>query len=165
MPGGTVAAQSDTDEFLLLSGEDGHTIFRSEGVRFVFDDASSIGNAVLAVRAAGNGTNEVMAIDPAVGGIVFHGRLPQETIPLACFGAGMPGHFLASMDSHDGHWIQVVNGRGENTNKWRLPRSEDIRGAQRCRDYPSFADGLILMIGQDQVLAYEHDPGEGGGKL
>jgi hypothetical protein len=162
MPGGMVVAQSGADELLLLSGEDGHTLFRSEGVRFVFDNASSIGNAVVAVRGTRNGADEAMVIDTARSRIVFQGRLPQETIPLRSFGTTMPDQFLASVDGNDGLGIQVVNGRGENTSPWRLPRSEDIRGAPPRRYYPLFADGLILMIAQDHVLAYEHDPGVGG---
>jgi hypothetical protein len=33
-----------------------------------------------------------------------------------------------------------------------------MRGAPRGRYEAFFADGLILMAGEDQVLAYEHDP-------
>ena len=158
MSGGLIAALSDADELLLLSGEDGHTVFRSTGTRFIFDTAVNIGSAVYAYRATGNGSNEVMVIDPAGGRIVFQGRLPQDTSPLTVGGAGASEQLLASVERSDGGWLQVVNNRGEDTSPWRLPRSEDLRSTPRVRYYPVFADGLILMIGDNQVLAYEHDP-------
>jgi len=158
IPGGMIVAQNDADELLLLSGEDGHVVFRSTGTRFVFDNAANIGNAVYAVRAIGNGSNEVMVIDPAGGRLIFQGRLPQEAKPCRVVGAGSSEQLLVSVERSDGGWLQVVNNRGENTSPWRLPRSEDLRGASRVRYYPVFADGLILMIGDNQVLAYEHDP-------
>lgn len=158
MPGGMMVAQNDAEELLLLSGEDGHIVFRSAGTRFVFDNAGYIGNAVYAYRATGNGSNEVMVIDPAGGRLIFQGRLPQEARPVMVVGAGASEQLLVSVERSDGGWLQVVNNRGENTSPWRLPRSEDLRGASRVRYYPVFADGLILMIGDNQVLAYEHDP-------
>jgi hypothetical protein len=160
MPGGTVVALCDGEELLLLSGEDGHILFRSEGVRFVFDHASVIGDAILAVRETADGAREGMVIDPVKSRIIFQGRLPPGTTPLRAFGTGMPDHVLASVESGDSRWLQVVNGRGEEARDWRLPRSEDIRRAQRGRYYPLFVDGLILMVGDSLVLAYEHDPGD-----
>jgi hypothetical protein len=62
-------------------------------------------------------------------------------------------------------WIQIINAQGENTNGWRLPRTEDLRDAKGSYNYASyFAGGLILLVGQGEVLAYEHDPGDGGKK-
>ncbi len=158
MPGGAIVALSDADELLLLSGEDGHTVFRSAGKRFVFDSAANLGNQVYAVRAIGNGSNEVMVIDPAGGRLIFEGRLPQEARPVMVIGAGASEQLLVSVERSDGGWLQVANGREENSTPWRLPRGEDLRGASRVRYYPVFADGLILMLGDNQVLAYEHDP-------
>jgi outer membrane protein assembly factor BamB len=164
MPGGMIVAQNDADELLLLSGEDGQSVFRSTGTRFIFENAVNIGNTVYASRATGNGTNEVMVIDPVGGRIVFQGPLPQETKPCRVVGAGASEQLLVSVERSDGGWLQVVNNRETNTSPWRLPRSEDIRRAPRGRYYPVFADGLILMIGDNQVLAYEHDPQEDGKK-
>jgi hypothetical protein len=164
MPGGMIVAQNDADELLLLRGEDGQSVFRSTGTRFIFENAVNIGNAVYASRATGNGTNEVMVIDSAGGRIVFQGPLPQKTKPCRVVGAGASEQLLVRVERSDGGWLQVVNNRETNTSPWRLPRSEDIRSAPRGRYYPVFADGLILMIGDNQVLAYEHDPREDGKK-
>ena len=150
MSGGMVVAQSDTDELLLLNGSDGRIECRSGEVRFAFDEASFVGNAVVLSRRTADGAGEVIVLDPAAGRSLFHGRLPEHASPLMSLGPTMPDQLLVRMDVAGKQWVQVVNTLGKETNKkWRLPGG---------RYHPVFADGLIVLLGDDELLAYEHDP-------
>ena len=175
MAGGTVLAQTAEDELLLLDDEDGRILFRSRGVKFPFDYASNVGEAVIAFHGEGGGTNEVLVLDPAGTTIAFHGRLSQQMQPLMTLGPAMTNQLLVNTYVNNKvkdryvfqRWLHVVDARGENSSGWRLPRSEDIGDTARVFQYnPLFAGDLILVFDQSSgdVLAYEHDPGDGGGK-
>ena len=152
LDGGTILAQTDADELLLIDGMDGRITCRSGDIRLVFKEARFVGNAVIASRGIAEATREVIVLDPTVGKPLFHGRLPEHARPLMSLGPAMPDQLLVQM-GNDSDWISVINTQGKITNKkWRIPTSGG---------YPIFADNLILMFGGDLVRAYEHDPGDG----
>jgi hypothetical protein len=175
MPNGMVLVQTEAEELLLLNGKDGKILRQSEKVRFAFDRASQVEgiDAVIAIRQIGPGTNEVLVLDPAVSRIAFQARLPPSASPLLSLSPAMPDQLLVNTSTNSNvnntdfnqSWIQTVDPQGENTNGWRLPRVEDLRDAKGSYKYsPYFAGGLILLVGHGEVLAYEHDPGEGAKK-
>jgi outer membrane protein assembly factor BamB len=175
MPNGMVLVQTEAEELLLLNGKDGKILRRTDKIRFAFDRAvqGEGTDAVIAIRQIGPGTNEVLVLDPAVNRIAFQGRLPPSASPLSSLGPTMPDQLLVNTSTNSNvnktyfyqSWIQVINAQGENTSGWRLPRTEDLRDAKGSYKYdPYFAGGLILLVGQGEVLAYEHDPGDGGKK-
>jgi hypothetical protein len=175
MPNGMVLVQTEAEELLLLNGKDGKFLRRTDKIRFAFDRAvqGEGTDAVIAIRQIGPGTNEVLVLDPAVNRIAFQGRLPPSMSPLSSLGPTMPDQLLVNTSTNSNvnktyfyqSWIQVINAQGENTSDWRLPRVEDLRDAKGSYKYdPYFAGGLILLVGQGEVLAYEHDPGDGGKK-
>ena len=150
MPGGMLLAQTDTEESLLLNGSDGRIKCRSGEVRFAFDEASFLGNAVVLSRRTADGASEVIVLDPVAGRSLFHGRLPEHASPLMSLGPTMPDQLLVRMDVAGKQWVQVVNTLGKETNKkWRLPAGSY---------HPVFTDGLIVLLGDGELLAYEHDP-------
>ncbi len=172
-----VLAQTEEEELVLLNGETGRVLQRSQGEPFTFDYATAIGDAVIAFRQMGDGTNEVLVLDPAVTGIAFRCRLSAETMqPRMTLGPALPGQLLVNVYYSDRvknrdvprSCIQVIDGKGNNPNGWRLPRNEEIRdkaATEYATEYLSyFTPNAILMVGQGEVLAYEHDPGEGAKK-
>jgi outer membrane protein assembly factor BamB len=171
-----VLAQTEEEELVLLNGETGRVLQRSQGEPFTFDYATAIGDAVIAFRQMGDGTNEVLVLDPAVTGIAFRCRLSAETMqPRMTLGPALPGQLLVNVYYSERvknrevfrSCIQVIDGKGNNPNGWRLPRNEEIRdtGSGYATEYVSyFTPNVILVVGQGEVLAYEHDPGDGGKK-
>lgn len=152
LQGGTILAQTDADELLVIDGMDGRITCRSGDIRFVFKKAWFAGNAVIAYREIAEATSQAIVLDPTVGKALFHGRLPKHARPLMSLGPAMPDQLLVTMQVDNSPSIRVVNTQGQETNeKWRLPTGG-------C--YPVFADDLILMCGRELVLAYEHDPGD-----
>jgi hypothetical protein len=94
-----------------------------------------------------------MTLGPALPGqllvnVYYSDRVKNRDVPRSC--------------------IQVIDGKGNNPNGWRLPRNEEIRdkaATEYATEYLSyFTPNAILMVGQGEVLAYEHDPGEGAKK-
>jgi len=175
MPNGMVLAQTEAEELLLLNGKDGKILRRTEKIRFAFDRAIQAegSDAVIATRQIGPGTNDLLVLDPAVNRIAFQTRMPPQMTPLLSLGPTMPDQLLVSASTNSNannkyfyrSWLQVINPRGENTSGWRLPRAEDLRDAKSSFWYtPYFAGGLILLVGQGEVLAYEHEPADGGKK-
>jgi tetratricopeptide (TPR) repeat protein/outer membrane protein assembly factor BamB len=170
MPNGAVLVQTEAEELLLFGGKDGKILSRSGNVRFAFSSVrpSEGSDAVIAFLQVGPGTNDVLVLDPAVKGIAFQCRMPPWTNPVLSLGPTMPNQLLVSITSQSTvgnrpvqqSWVQVINERGENPNGWRLPLVEDLRDASAQYYYtPYFVGGLILMVGgQGEVLAYEHDP-------
>jgi outer membrane protein assembly factor BamB len=186
LPGGAILALTTNEEVVLLDGDTGAVLFRSKDIRFQFDLASAVDNAVVATYRQGtrkwvpsflDGTNEVLVIDTAANAITFRGKLPSRSprkmYPLRSLGAAMPDRLLVSVNQElsvknetvNQSWIQVVNGQGEMVNEWRLPPSREL-GTVNRRFEPVFAGELLLMVDTENgsVLAYEHDPGEGAKK-
>ncbi|MEI6149331.1 MAG: PQQ-binding-like beta-propeller repeat protein, partial [bacterium] len=168
-----VLAQTEKEELVLLSGETGRVLQRSQGEPFAFNYATVIGDAAIAFRQMEGGTNEVLVLDPAITGIAFRGRLSPTMQPLMTLGPALPDHLLVNVNSNERvkdsyvyrSWIQVIDGKGNNPNGWRLPRNEEIRDKAATAQYaPYFTPNAILMVGQGEVLAYEHDPGDGAKK-
>jgi hypothetical protein len=174
LPGGAILAQTTNEEVVLLDGDTGAVRCRSKDIRFPFDRASVVGNAVVAygpyIGQFLNGTHEVLVIDTAANAITFRGELPQRSCvmnPLRSLGAAMPDRLLVSVENVKGgtvnqSCIQVINGQGEMVNKWRLPPNGEFGTGDR-RFVPVFAGELLLMVDTENgsVLAYEHDPGDG----
>ncbi|MFZ4394746.1 MAG: hypothetical protein ACOYOU_03870 [Kiritimatiellia bacterium] len=178
LPGGAILALTTNEEVVLLDGDTGAVRCRSKDIRFPFRFGTEVGNGVVAygsyTGAFQSGTNEVLVIDTAANAITFRGKLPAargsgEMYPLRSLGAAMPDRLLVQVSANIGtinqSWIQVINGQGELVNEWRLPPSGELGTADR-RFQPVFAGGLLLMVdaGTGSVLAYEHDPGDGGKK-
>jgi hypothetical protein len=177
LPGDNVLAQTTAEEMILLDRGDGSLKWRSQDDRFAFDSAApaAAGDFIFAYHGMGNGTNEVLVIDPAGRSRPSRFRLSQQAQALAPLGPTLPDLLLVSTLANIANqgrnfqqrWIQVVDSRGENTHGWRLPRSEDLRDAATSYQFsPIFAEGLILMFNQysGELLAYEHDPGGGAKK-
>jgi outer membrane protein assembly factor BamB len=178
MLGGAVLAQTADEELLLLDGKNGNILRRSEKVRFAFDRAvqGEGTDAVIATRQIAPGTNEVLVLDPAVNRIAFQGRLPPSTSPLLSLGPTMPDQLLVRMDMNPvtkkrggfmQTWYQVVNAQGENTTGWRLPGKAESPDDETPYQYGLYiAGGRIVLFDPNSgdVLAYEHDPGDGGKK-
>jgi hypothetical protein len=173
-----VLAQTTDEELLLLDGKTGNILRRSEKVRFAFDRAvqGEGTDAVIATRQIAPGTNEVLVLDPAVNRIAFQGRLPPSTSPLLSLGPTMPDQLLVRMDMNPvtkkrggfmQTWYQVVNAQGENTTGWRLPGKAESPDDETPYQYGLYiAGGRIVLFDPNSgdVLAYEHDPGDGGKK-
>jgi len=178
MPGGAVLAQTADEEMLLLDGENGKILRRSEKVRFAFDSAapSMTGDAVFAFRRMQGGTNEVLVLDPAVSGSAFRGIIPQRVSPLMSLGPTLPDQLLVKMNMNPvtkkrggfmQTWYQVVNAQGVNTTGWRLPGKAESPDDETPYQYGLYiAGGRIVLVDPDSgdALAYEHDPGEGAKK-
>jgi outer membrane protein assembly factor BamB/tetratricopeptide (TPR) repeat protein len=173
MTDGLVLAQTADNELLLLDGDTGRIVSRSGEIRKEYKYASQLryGNSVI-VNFTTGGTNEVVVLDPAVSNVVFSSVLTNEH-PIALLSPRMPGLILAKTSTSEKDWksrksfLHVINERGENVNGWRLPAEKDVPNPAGSYAYSLFKAGeLILMIGWDtgDVLAYEHDPGDGGKK-
>ena len=173
LPSGLVLAETAEKELLLFGSGNGRILCRSQGVRFSYDYAmQGMGSdAVIASHGVGNGTNEVLVLDPVTGRIAFQGLLSSFTSPLISFAPALPDQLLvngplpAAKDAPYFYrrWTFVINAQGENSNGWHLPATEEIGDPARSFNYSTvFAEGLILLFDQasGEVLAYEHDPGD-----
>jgi hypothetical protein len=108
-----------------------------------------------------------MMLDPTIGTPVFQGRMSLSNPPIMVFNAALTNLCLVlRRDLNRETTLQVINGRGEIANGWGLPLPVDRRYADRFFVRPFFTRDLIVV--QDQscgdILAYEHDPGDGAKK-
>jgi hypothetical protein len=162
MPNGTVLAETTNQVLFLFDGGNGRILGRSHGDPFSFDYAvPSMGNdAIIASRMMENGANEVMVLNPDADSGGSRWRIDRGARPLSALGPALQDQLLLHVQGR-----LVVHSQNGNTNGWCLPRNEDIGGDAVASAYynPLFADGLILMVNpaSGDVLAYEHDPGEG----
>lgn len=172
---GSVLAKISTNDLVLLSGRDGKLLRRWEGLQFDYSYAGEAGDAAIAYKPLGGGTNEVIVLDPAASNAVFRGLLTPQTTPVLSLGPARPGQLLVRTqrsftEKNVGvyqFFLQVIDERGENPDGWRLPGKGDVPDASGSFQYQHFfAGGLILMFNQNtgEVLAYEHDPSHGGTK-
>ncbi len=167
MARGTVLVETQAGELLLLDGANGKVLSRSGDARFNFDWADSKGDLVIAARRGEEGAQDVMMLDPTIGTPVFQGTISLSNPPLMVFNAALTNLCLIlRRDSNRETTLQVINGRGEIANGWVLPLPADRRYADRYFVKPLFTRDLIVV--QDQscgdILAYEHDPGDGAKK-
>jgi hypothetical protein len=170
---GLVFASTTTNDLVLLDGRDGRLLRRWDGLRFDYTYAGNIGDAVVAYKPGAAGTNELLVLDPAASNVQFRGFLSPQTTPILSLGPSLPGYLLVresrNFTEKNGsfyrQFLQVVDERGENPREWRLPRKEEVADASGHWYYQHyFAEDLILVQNQNtgDVLAYEHDPGDGG---
>ncbi len=128
--------------------------------RFDYAVPSMGTDTIIASRRMENGTNEVMVLNPDADSSGSRWRLDEQTRPLSTLVPALPDQLLSSVQGR-----LVVHSQNGKTKGWRLPRNKDIGGDAVASAYynPLFADGLILMVNpaSGDVLAYEHDPGEG----
>ncbi|MFZ4394747.1 MAG: PQQ-binding-like beta-propeller repeat protein [Kiritimatiellia bacterium] len=177
---GSIFARTATNDLVLLNGRDGKLMRRWEGIQFDYlyageAYAGEAGDAVIAYKPLAGGTNEVLVLDPAASNVVFRGILSPQTTPVLSLGPNLPGQLLVKVsrnftEKNNNFYrqcLQVVDEQGENPTGWRLPRKEDIRDESGSFQYQHFRmEGLILILDPKtgEVLAYEHDPGEGSRK-
>ncbi|MFZ4394744.1 MAG: PQQ-binding-like beta-propeller repeat protein [Kiritimatiellia bacterium] len=167
MARGTVLVETQAGELLLLDGANGKVLSRSGDARFNFDWATGAGDLVIASRRGEEGTYDVMMLDPTIGTPVFRGTISWSNPPIMVFNAALTNLCLVlRRDSNREITLQVINGRGETANGWGLPLPADRRNADRCFVRPFFTRDLIVVqdSSSSDILAYEHDPGEGGKK-
>jgi outer membrane protein assembly factor BamB/predicted Zn-dependent protease len=182
MPDGSVVALTEKQEFVLFDGRNGKILCRSDKarpaaalrVRTGADDAniyaqpSAAGPATIVV-VTDPGTNEVVVLDPETARAEYYPNINGKA-PFAPLGGTMPGLLLVQAYTNalvggnqvNWNWLEVVNTRGENVNGWRLPRDQE-RSKVPSQYWPLFEEDIILMIDQGgaEILAYEHDPGDG----
>ena len=166
MARGTVLVNTQAGELLLLDGANGKVLSRSGDARFNFDWATGTGDLVIAGRRGEAGACDFMMLDPTIGTPVFQGTMPARDTPVMVFSAALTNLCLVLRQGLNTVTLQVINGRGEIVNGWGLPLPADRRNGDRCFVKPFFTRDLIVV--QDQscsdILAYEHDPGDGGKK-
>jgi outer membrane protein assembly factor BamB len=174
MESGTVLVETDAGELLVLDGADGKVRSRSGDVRFdrtrdagdrAFDSANTIGNLTVAERRVGD-VKEIVALDVPAWTAVFQGAISKDDTPVAFFGP-MPTNLclVKRPCSARESLLKVVNEKGENVNGWTLPLPADRRYPDWCFANPFFTRNLIVLgCSGGDILAYEHDPGDGGKK-
>lgn len=175
LPQGSVVAQTEAGDLLLMDGANGKVMSRWQGTNFnwTYNNAATTlaapgGDAVVVYGGDSAGSaREVVILDPSVETAVYRGTNAGQNLVMS-FGPALTNHVLVlGLRSGVGSTnveLQVINGSGENVNDWCLPLPADRRKGGRSAPTSFISRDLIVVQDQGDLFAYEHDPGGGGKK-
>jgi hypothetical protein len=170
-----VVAQTDKDEILLFDSKNGIIRSRTRGDEGGFTYAGGLGDAIAIYQRSTPGTNQMLVLDSVRGSVEFRGRLSAQSQPLLALGPTITNQLLVVTHSnrrvkdqnYSQRFIYVANEDGEIASGLRLPRNEELGNLDRHFYYnPIILKDAILLWENNsgELLAYEHDTGNGGKK-